>query len=221
MKYFVFSMLYLQTNGFLQGDMFIYKPFVIKPLSSSVNNLYQVKPYKTIIYYDLNNDKKIEIQDEINKKTNNKYIINTNNIYVSLYNYCDDCGNENKSKCQIFVYVHDIVNNLNGQYILETKEYEQINDQTLITFYENNKIFYTSFSYYKYHLDNVNYLNDIKFDFIYENNQPYLRNINSLCDKINYTPSNIYSSELKYKGVVWKKSNKIIYYRTSFFYKVI
>ena len=218
MIFILLSMLYLQSNGFLQKNI-LYK-YHSNRLFSSINNLYQIKPYNTIIYYELNNEKKIEIQNEINKIINNKYIINTNNIYISLYDYSDEYNHQNNCKCQIFVYVHDIQNNLDGQYILKTKEYNKINTESLInSFYENNKEFYISFSYYKNYLDNVNYINDIKFDFIYEKEQPYLLNIANMCDKISYTPSYTYTSELKYKNIVWNKSNKIIYYKNSFYYK--
>lgn len=219
MNFFLCSMLYSQTHGFLHGNLFISRPYV-KPLFNSHNNLYQIKPLNTIVHYNLEYETKLKIQNEINNKTNNKYIMNTDNIYIAFYDYSDK-DNENKSKCQVFVNVHDIENNLDGQYILETIEYKKIYEQgILFSFYENNKNFYTSFSCYRNFLDEMNYMSDLKFDFIYEHNQPYLKNIASN-QKPYYTPSFIYSSELKYKNVLWKKSSKIIYYKNSFYYKII
>lgn len=215
MKIFIFSILYLQVNSFINS--YKYKP-LIKPIYTS-SDFYHIDSLNTIICYDLNCIKIMEIQDEINKKTNNRFTINKNNIYISLYDYYHNYLEE-KSKCHIFVYVHDNLNNLDGQYILETKEYEKNNNKNLIySFYESNKHFHTSFSCYHYNLDNINHSNDLTFNFIYDNNK-YLKNIN-MCDKISYIPTYIYSSELVYKNIFWEKSNKVIYYRNKFIYKYI
>jgi hypothetical protein len=217
MKLLLLSILYFQVKGFLNNHN--YKP-LIKPIYNSFSDINYVIHNSIIFYYELNDVKKIEIQNEINKNTNNRFNININNIYVSLYDYSDNYLDEKKSKCQIFVSVYDHLNNLNGHYILETKEYKKCNEQNLIySFYENNEKFYTSFSCYQYYSDSVNYINDLNFDFIYDNNI-YYKNIGNY-KKISYTPNYIYSSELKYKNIHWKKSNKVIYYKINFYYKLI
>jgi hypothetical protein len=211
MRLLLFSILYLEINGLINTYKF-------QPLIKPITNLYQIKPFSTIIYYNVDNFKIMEIQDDINKKTNNRFTIKTNNIYVSLYEYSEDYLEENKSKCQLFVYVYDNLNNLDGQYILESTDYNKNNnDKSLITsFYEHNQDFCTSFSYYKDNLDNINYEDELKFNFIYENNR-YLRNL-GIFDKTSYIPRYIYSSELKFKDTHLKKSNKIIYYRNKFYF---
>ena len=59
MLFIIFSMLYLQCNGFLQRNKVVSNKGLF---SSLTNNLYKINPYNTIIYYDLNYEKKIEIQ---------------------------------------------------------------------------------------------------------------------------------------------------------------
>ena len=218
MKYLLFSTLYLNVTGFITFNK---RPLFIKPMFNSIENFYHIKSSSTIISYNLEKDKKMMFQDEINEKTNNRFNILNDSIYVSLHDYSTDINNEiQKSKCQLFLYVHDNLYNLDGHYILETKDYKNMNDEKCIifSFYENNSIFYTSISYYQYSLDFINYVNDLTFDFIYEHDQPYLKNIANNT-KISYSPSYLYCSELKYKGVHWKKSNKVVYYKNNFYYK--
>jgi hypothetical protein len=216
MKLLLLSILYFQVHGFLNN--YKYKP-LIKPIYSSSSDQYYVKHNSIIFYYELIDIKKIEIQNEINKNTKNRFNINANNIYMSLYDYSNNNLDENKSKCQIFVSVHDQLNNLDGHYILETKEYNKCKKSLVYSFYENNEKFYISFSCFQSYSDNVNYMNDLKFDFMYDNNT-YYKNIGNY-DKISYTPSYIYCSELKYKNMYWKKSSKVIYYRYNIYYKLL
>ena len=217
MKFIILSILYLQVNSFI--NKYKYRPF-IKPHYNTLSDFYYIEPFNTIICYELDHTKVMEIQNEINEKTNNRFIINNDNIYISLYDYSDDIG-KSKSKCQIFIYVYDNINKLHGQYILETKEYNKNNNNksVIFSFYESNQQFFTSFSYYQHNYDNVYYSNNLIFNFIYYNNK-YFKNINSY-DKISYTPSYIYCSELRYKDMYWKESNRIIYYKSNFIYKYI
>jgi hypothetical protein len=175
--------------------------------------LYEVSPINTIIYYDLDKTQKINIQNNIN---DDRFIINNDLIYVSLHNI-NESGNI-ITRFIIFLYVHDKLNNLYGQYILESKDYKKFDNYNFCSYYELNSIFYCNFSYHKYYLDNINYNTDISFDFIYKNEtNTYLRNVGT-SNKISYIPTYLYTSELRYKNMSWKKSNKIIYYESSFYY---
>ena len=218
MKIIIFSILCLHVNSFINN--YKYRP-LIKPQYNSISNFYCIEPFNTIITYDIDHLKIMEIQNEINEKTNNRFIIKKNNIYISIYDYSDNNHKEHKSKCQIFVYVYDSLNNIYGQYILETKQYNNNNNNKSIifSFYESNQQFYTSFSCYQYNYDNINYTNDLIFNFIYDNNK-YFKNTN-IYDKISYFPSYIYSSELRYKNTLWKKSNQVFYYKNNFIYEEI
>lgn len=216
MKIFTLFFLFLKVKSFL-----IIKPKILnKQILYSRTSLYEIKPLNTIIFYNLCLDHKNDIQNEINIKTNNRFEIKNNNIYISLY----DCIEDNKTMlvCQIFVYVHDHQNKLDGQYILESKEYKYSDIKSLIcSFYESNPIFRCSFSYYQYNLDNFNYDNYLSFDFIYKiinGEQIYLKNIGNGNNEQSYIPVYEYCSEFKYKNIFWEKSNKIIYYKNSFYY---
>jgi hypothetical protein len=218
MKIIILLFLFFKVNSLL---IFKSKKYNIK-IKSHENEIYEIKSGSTIISYNLSSDNKNKIQKDINDKTNNKYLIKDDNIYLSLYNYSNN--KEIISTCQIFVYVHDYENNLYGQYILESKEYKQMNmNSRLISFHETNPIFYCGFSYYQYKLDNINYDNNLFFDFIYkiQDNKPvYLKKIGYT--KIqNYIPVYQYSSVFRYKDVYWNNSSKIIYYRDNFSYKII
>ena len=197
------------------------KPTIINKQPITYNSdLYEVKPHHTVLSYNLNIDHKIDIQNEINQKTNKRFMINDDNIYITLH----DCIYEETlcMKFQVFVYVHDYKNQLNGQYILESKEYKIVNNKNIIcSFYDNNLSFYSSFSYYQYNIDQYNYNNSLSFDFIYNNlddKELYLKNI-GIGTKQSYTPNYNYISEFKYKNRFWKKSDKIFYYKQSFYYK--
>ena len=118
MKFFILFLLFFKVNSFLmRSEPIFLNKYKIEPLS----NLYEIKPHNTIIYYDLSYDHKINIQNDINEKTNDRFEIKNDNIYLSLHDYVED--DKVMSVCQIFVYVHDNKNNLDGQYILESKNY--------------------------------------------------------------------------------------------------
>ena len=185
-------------------------------------NLYEVGPINTILYYNLDEQQQFNIQNEINIESDNRFNINNPQIYVSLHDLKIDHDNI-ITKFEIFLYVYDKINNLNGQYILESKNYTKFDDKSIIrSFFESNSKYFCSLSYYPYILDDINFNIDISFDFIYykqDNNELYLRNIGNSINKISYIPIYQYASELKYKNMFWKKSNKIIYFKKSFYYK--
>lgn len=183
---------------------------------------YEVGPINTILYYNLDELQQINIQNEINIESDNRFNINNPQIYVSLHDFKVDHDNV-ITKFEIFVCVYDKINNLNGQYILESKNYTKSDDKSIIrSFFESNSKYFCSLSYYPYNLDDVNFNIDISFDFIYhkqDDNDLYLRNIGNCINKISYIPIYQYTSEFKYKNMFWKKSNKIIYFKKSFYYK--
>ena len=45
-------------------------------------------------------------KNEINEKTNNRFTINKNNIYISLYDYSDNNIDKNKSKYNIWILIN-------------------------------------------------------------------------------------------------------------------
>jgi len=187
----------------------------INPYQYPDMDIIHIYPMSSIIYYEITNEKRLEMQEEINNKTDNRFIINMNYIYVSQYDY-----NNNQSRCQIFVYVYDKETKLTGEYILESMDYDVPRTESLIcSFYEMNKRFYTSFSYYQYAMDTSNYNEELNINFIYYDDKFY-RNYNPF-NKISYTPIYAYNSELKYKGIHWKKSDKITYYKNYINYYLI
>jgi len=186
-----------------------------KPLYDPNMEMIRIKPLSSIIYYEMTNYKRLEIQEDINNRTNSRFVINTNYIHVSQYDY-----NNNQSRCQIFVYVYDKETQLTGEYILESIEYNVPRTESLIcSFYENNRKFYTSFSYYQYAMDNGNYDANFDIKFIYQD-EKYYKNYNPF-SKVSYVPSYSYNSELKYRNNYWKKANKITYYKNYINYYLI
>jgi hypothetical protein len=178
------------------------------------NSLYEIYPINTIIYYKLNETQKMNIQNEFN---NERFSMNNDNIYISLHDVKQ--SDRKITRFQIFLYVHDKTNNLNGQYILESKDYQIFNRNNLVcSFYESNPKYFCSLSYYQYNLDYMNFNSEFFFDFIYKNDaEPYLKNV-GVNNKISYIPYYLYTSEFKYKDMTWEKSDKVIYYKESFYY---
>jgi hypothetical protein len=210
MKFILISLIITKISGFTT----LLKPVLQKPINTLKYSLYEVGPINTIIYYNLDGNQKTNIKNEIDE---NRFTMNSDQIYISLHDVKE--SNEVITKLEIFLYVHDKLNNMNGQYILQSKNYKKFDKSIICSFYESNPTFFCNLSYYQYNLDNVNFNTDLLFDFIYQNStNTFLINIGT-SNKVSYIPTYLYTSEFKYKKMHWKKSDKVIYYKTSFYYK--
>ena len=206
-----------QVNSFL---ILSKHNFFIKTRINALPKYYHIQPNSIITSFNINKENKTEIQNEINKKTNNKFIIYTNNIYVSLHDYTKDNSTKITSTFQIFVYVHDILNNLKGQYILESKDYiKKESNSSICSYYDQTINYQINFGCCQFKYDQMDYNSNYVVEFMYDNGK-YYKNMNTYNYKVNYTPQFIYSSIFKYKDMYWEKSNNIIYYRVPFTFRL-
>jgi hypothetical protein len=223
---FILFILFSQVNSFL---ILPKKNFITKTIINVLPEYYHIQSNSVIISYDLSSENKNNIQNEINDKSFNKFTIYTDNIYVSLFDYTKDDPTKIISAFQIFVYVHDILNDSKGQYILESKDYIKKESKSIIcSYYEFTNNYQINFSCcqfnydnmnYHSNYDNMNYHNNYIFEFIYDNGK-YFKNMNTNNYKVNYTPRFIYASIFKYKDMFWEKSNNIIYHKVHFTFKL-
>lgn len=207
----LFFILFSQVNAFLITHKY---NLLMKTKINLSPEYYHIEPNSIIMTFNINNEHKYNLQNEINDKINDRFIIHTNNIYVSLHDYTKDNLTKVTNTFQIFLYVHDILNNSTGRYILESKDYFKITSKSIIcSFYDSTKNYQINFGC-QFNYDNINY-SDYDFDFIYDNGK-YFKNINTNNQKVHFTPRFIYSSIFRYKDIYWKKSNNIIYYKIQF-----
>jgi len=212
----LFFILCSQVNSFLLPRK---QNFFKKNIINASPEYYHIQPNNIIITFNLSMEDKTNIQYDINEKTNNKFIIHTDNIYVSLHDYTKDNLIKITSTFQIFVIVHDILNDLKGNYILESKDYIKKDSKTRIcSFYDCTKTYKINFICCNFNNDNMNYHINHDFKFIYDNGN-YYKIIDTYNQKLNFTPQFIYSSIFKYKDMYWEKSNNVIYYREQFTFK--